>query len=155
VPLMWNLWTSFSLLLRRRCDRLRHPDRATWTVGPWPYRIEHGASMLLADSRERHRFVALPSCGRLGSMSDLPTRSQALVDATPITTVRTGVRTVVELTAYPDGHANIAVGSVDTSQRGAMSYERADSLPLNHRPELEQFLRAILDRLFAEASSTT
>jgi hypothetical protein len=69
--------------------------------------------------------------------------------------VRTGVRTVVELTAYPDGHANIAVGSVDTSRRGSMRYERADSLPLNHRAELEQFMRAILHRLFDEATAGT
>jgi len=86
-------------------------------------------------------------------MSELPARSQQLVDATPISRVRTGVRTIVELTAYPDGHANIAVGSLDTSQRGAMRYERADSLPLNHRPELEIFLTAILDRLFEEAAT--
>jgi len=89
--------------------------------------------------------------GNLGDMADLPARSQALIDATPIDRVRTGVRTTVELTAYPDGHANIAVGTVDTSQRGAMRYERADSLPLNHRRELEQFLTAILDRLFESA----
>ena len=63
------------------------------------------------------------------------------------------MRTVVELTAYPDGHANIAVGSLDTTQRGAMRYERADSLPLNHRPELELFIEAILDRLFDAARS--
>ena len=85
-------------------------------------------------------------------MSELPARSQQLVDATPIGRVRTGVRTIVELTAYSDGHANIAVGSLDTSQRGAMRYDRADSLPLNHRPELEMFLTAILDRLFEEAA---
>lgn len=30
-----------------------------------------------------------------------------------------------------------------------MRYERADTLPLNHRAELETFLDAILDRLFA------
>ncbi|WP_028064641.1 hypothetical protein [Solirubrobacter soli] len=85
-------------------------------------------------------------------MSDFPARSQALIDATPITKVRTGVRTTVELTAYPDGHANIAVGTVDTSQRGSMRYQRADNLPLNHRRELEQFLGAILDRLFDAAA---
>lgn len=79
-------------------------------------------------------------------MSELPKRSQQLIDATPIVPVRTGVRTIVELTAYPDGHANIAVGSLDTSVRGAMRYERADSLPLNHRAELEVFVEAILDR---------
>jgi hypothetical protein len=84
-------------------------------------------------------------------MAELPARSLQLIDATPITKVRTGVRTVVELTAYPDGHANIAVGQVDTRERGAMRYERADSLPLNHRRELELFIKAILDRLFAEA----
>jgi hypothetical protein len=87
-------------------------------------------------------------------MADLPARSRALVDATPIDPVRTGVRTTVELTAYPDGHANIAVGTVDTSQRGAMRYERVDTLPLNHRRELELFLAAILDRLFEEAKTS-
>jgi hypothetical protein len=56
-------------------------------------------------------------------MSALPARSQQLIDAVPIGRVRTGVRTVLELTAYADGHANIAVGSLDTSQRGAMRYE--------------------------------
>ena len=85
-------------------------------------------------------------------MPDLPPRSQALIDATPIAKVRTGVRTTVELTAYPDGHANIAVGALDTSERGVMRYRRADSLPLNHREELESFLGAILDRLFAAAA---
>jgi hypothetical protein len=84
-------------------------------------------------------------------MTDLPAPAQALIDASPGTKVRTGVRTTVELTAYPDGHANIAVGTVDTGQRDAMRYQRADSLPLNHRRELEQFLTAILDRLFDEA----
>lgn len=86
-------------------------------------------------------------------MSDLPTRSQQLIDATPIVPVRTGVRTIVELTAYPDGHANIAVGALDTSARGAMRYERSDSLPLNHRAELELFLKAIMDKLFAAPTS--
>lgn len=81
-------------------------------------------------------------------MADLPPRSQQLIDAAPVDQVRTGVRAVIELTAYPDGHANIAVGSLDTSQRGAMQYRRADSLPLNHRAELELFLDSILDRLF-------
>jgi hypothetical protein len=85
-------------------------------------------------------------------MPELPARSQRLIDATPITDARTGVRTVVEFTAYPDGHANIAVGALDTSQRGAMRYERADSLPLNHRSELDQFVTVILDRLFDRAA---
>lgn len=86
-------------------------------------------------------------------MPDLPSRSQQLIDAAPLSRVRTGVRTVVELTAYPDGHANIAVGSLDTTERGAMRYERADSLPLNHRGELEIFMQAILDRLFGHAAT--
>lgn len=90
----------------------------------------------------------------LAAMSTLPPRSQQLIDATPITKVRTGVRTVVELTAYPDGHENIAVGHLDTSQRSAMRYDRADTLPLNHRAELETFVSAILDRLFSEAPGT-
>ena len=81
-------------------------------------------------------------------MPDLPPRSQKLIDAAPISRVRTGVRTVVELTAYPDGHANIAVGSIETGGNRAFTYRRADSLPLNHRRELEQFLEAIADRLF-------
>ena len=68
-------------------------------------------------------------------MSNLPPRSPQLVDTTPLSKVHTGVRTVVEVTAYPDGHANIAVGSIDTSQRASMHYERADSLPLNRREE--------------------
>jgi hypothetical protein len=84
-------------------------------------------------------------------MTDLPPRSQQLIDATPARRVRTGVRTVVEITAYPDGHANIAVGDLDTTTRGAPQYHRADSLPLNHREELQQFLDAILDRLFEAA----
>ncbi len=66
--------------------------------------------------------------------------------------VRTGVRTVVELTAYPDGHANIAVGDLDMSVRGAPAYSRKDTLPLNHRAELEQVLQAVLDRLFDAAA---
>jgi hypothetical protein len=82
-------------------------------------------------------------------MTDLPRRSQDLIDRTPIVTVRTGQRAVVELTAYPDGHANITVGSLDTSNRGALRYERTDALPLNDRAEMERFLAAILDRLFA------
>ena len=85
-------------------------------------------------------------------MPPLPPRSQQLIDATPIERVRTGVRAVVELTAYPDGHANIAVGSVDTAQRASIRHKRANTLPLNHREELEQFLQAILDRLFDEAA---
>lgn len=95
--------------------------------------------------------VLLGVSGSLTGMSAFPVRSQQLLDATPISKVRTGLRTVIELTAYPDGHANIAVGELDTSQRGSMRYLRADSLPLNHRVELEQFIRAILDRLFDEA----
>jgi len=71
----------------------------------------------------------------------------------PMTMVRTGVRSVVEFTAYRDGHANIAVGALETKERGAMRYERADSLPLNHRTELERLIEAILDRLFAEATA--
>ena len=90
---------------------------------------------------------------KLGTMSNLAARTQQLVDAAPISKVRTGVRTVLELTAYPDGHANLAVGEVDTSQRGAMRYMRADSLPLNHRAELELLLGAILDRLFEKSAS--
>jgi hypothetical protein len=34
-----------------------------------------------------------------------------------------------------------------------MGRTRADSLPLNHRAEMEQFLQAILDRPSAETSS--
>jgi hypothetical protein len=67
--------------------------------------------------------------------------------------VQTGVRTVIEVTAYEDGHANIAVGSLDTSQRGAMRYTRIGALPLNHRAELELFIGAILDRLFERAAN--
>jgi hypothetical protein len=83
--------------------------------------------------------------------SKLPPRSQQLVDSAPINKVRTGVRTLVELTAYPDGHANIAVGSLDTSTRGAMAYTRADSLPLNNREELELHVTALVGRLFDAA----
>jgi hypothetical protein len=84
-------------------------------------------------------------------MPDLPPRSQQLIDATPVRRVRTGVRTVIEVTAYPDGHANIAVGDLDTTTRGAPRYQRADSLPLNHRDELDEFVHAILDRVFEVA----
>jgi hypothetical protein len=85
------------------------------------------------------------------SMHTFPVRSQRLIDVTPIDRVRTGVRTTIELTSYPDGHANIAVGRLDTSERGAMRYQRADSLPLNDRAEMERFIAAILDRLFHAA----
>ncbi len=69
--------------------------------------------------------------------------------------VKTAVRIVVELNAYPDGHAGIAVGGFGASPgtRGARPYVRTAGLPLNHREELELALRGLLDRLFAEAST--
>lgn len=85
--------------------------------------------------------------------AELPGRSQQLADATPISRVRTGVRTIVELTAYPDDHANIAGGRSDPSQRRAMRYKCADSLPLNHHRSLRFCLTAMLDRLFEEAAT--
>jgi hypothetical protein len=94
------------------------------------------------------RCMRTINAGKHQDMAPLPPRSQQLVEATPINKVRTGVRTVVELTAYPDGHANIAVGSVDSERTGAMAYRRVDNLPLNHRNELEAHIAAILDQLF-------
>lgn len=54
--------------------------------------------------------------------SDLPPRSRQLIEATPLTRLRTGVRAVVELTAYPDGHANLAVGVLATSEPSRGEY---------------------------------
>jgi hypothetical protein len=86
--------------------------------------------------------------GNLRAMNNLPPSVQQVVDSTPLTRVRSGLRTVLEVTAYPDGHANIAVGSLHTRERGAMVYTRVKSLPLNHREELERVLTHVLDRLF-------
>jgi len=55
--------------------------------------------------------------GQASDMPPLPRRSQELINATPLRRVRTGVRAVVELTAYPDGHANLAVGDLDLTVR--------------------------------------
>lgn len=85
-------------------------------------------------------------------MPSLPPRSQQLVDAVPIRRVRTGVRSVIEVTAYPDSHTNIAVGDLDMRVRGEPRYSRVDSLPLNHREELEEHLAAILDRVVRRGS---
>ena len=85
-----------------------------------------------------------------------PCRSvEEVIDAAPIEKVRTAVRVVVELSAYPDGHAGIAVGRFDASagMRGPKPYQRVAELPLNHREELELAVRGVLDRLFAEAAT--
>lgn len=78
-----------------------------------------------------------------------------LVDAAPIEPVKTAVRAVVEINAYPDGHAGIAVGRLDAppGSRGPKPYVREAELPLNHREETEAALRALLDRLFAQAGA--
>ena len=55
------------------------------------------------------------------------------------------------MTLYPDGHAGIAVSRIE----GSPPHRRitqADSLPLNDRAELEEFLQAILDRLEEQAA---
>jgi hypothetical protein len=77
---------------------------------------------------------------------DLPPRSRQLVEATPIHTMRSGVKACVEMTLYPDGHAGIAVCRIEGSPPNRR-ITQADSLPLNHRKELEEHLLGILDHL--------
>jgi hypothetical protein len=69
-----------------------------------------------------------------------------LVEATPIHRMKSGVKVCVEATLYPDGHAGIAVSRIEGSAP-TRRVTQADSLPLNDRRELEDFLEAILDRL--------
>lgn len=89
-------------------------------------------------------------------MTQLCRSAEELVDAAPIVPVKTAVRTVVELSAYPDGHAGIAVGRVDAAPgtRGARPYTRVADMPLNHREELAAALSVLLDRLFSEGRKT-
>jgi hypothetical protein len=82
----------------------------------------------------------------------LPPRSEALVAATPVYRMRSGVKACVELVMYPDGDAGIAVCRIDGTPPNRR-LTQADSLPLNHRRELEDHLTGILDRLESEASS--
>jgi hypothetical protein len=88
-------------------------------------------------------------------MSEICRSVEELVNAAPIARVKTAVRCVVELNAYPDGHAGIAVGFIDAppGARGPKPYVRARSLPLNHRAEMDVALEALMDRLFVEASN--
>jgi hypothetical protein len=79
-------------------------------------------------------------------MSDLPQRSRQLVEATPIHKTRSGFKVCLELTAYPDGHAGIAVSRIE----GAAPHRRivqADSLPLNDAEELRGHVLAVIEHL--------
>ena len=82
---------------------------------------------------------------------ELPTRSQQLVEATPIHRLKSGFKVCIEITLYPDGHAGIAVCRIEGSPPNRR-ITQTDSLPLNDRAELEVFLESILDHLEEAAS---
>jgi len=76
------------------------------------------------------------------------------VEATPIQPTKSGVKACVEFTLYPDGHAGIAVCRIEGTS-GNRRISQADSLPLNHRRELEDHLLAIIDRVEDAAAQIT
>src|SRR5947208_960220 len=80
----------------------------------------------------------------------LPPRSRKLVKATPVMPMRSGFKACVELVVYPDGHAGIAVSTIEGEASRRM-IRQADSLPLNDVNELRGHLLAIVDHLAQEA----
>jgi hypothetical protein len=85
-------------------------------------------------------------------MRELPPRSTKLVEATPIHRTSSGLKACVEVTAYLDGHAAIAVCRIE----GTAPHRRivqADSLPLNDEEELREHVLAVVERLVKAAGA--
>ena len=71
--------------------------------------------------------------------------------ATPLNRTERGLKAVIELTCYPDGHAQIAVSRIAGSPRDRR-ITQADVLPLNHLDEAKEHLIAIAEHACAAAS---
>jgi hypothetical protein len=83
-------------------------------------------------------------------MEALPPRSRKVIDATPLHDLPSGVKAVVEVTVYPDGHTGIAVSRVDGAPPNRRIVQ-ADSLPLNDMAELRAHVLAVLEHAEAAA----
>ena len=82
--------------------------------------------------------------------------TERLVRDAPFERMETGLKAVVELTAYPkssahpNGFAAIAVSKVE-GPRHARTIRHADGMTLNSTEELRRVVGALIDRLEEEA----
>ena len=76
----------------------------------------------------------------------LTAASQQFVQGTPAHPLRTGLKAVVELTAYPDGKFGLAVSNIGGTQN-ARTITIANSMMLNDPDEAKDHTDAIIDFL--------
>jgi hypothetical protein len=76
----------------------------------------------------------------------LTSTSQAFVDSAPINPLQTGVKAVVEVTAYPGGHFRIDLSRID-GPRNDRRIRQVNQLTLNDADEAKDHLDALVDRL--------
>ena len=76
--------------------------------------------------------------------------TERFVTDAPLQRTRTGIKAIVELTAYPKGHTAIAVSSVEGPPK-SRTILQADNMTLNGTDELKRVVAALIDRLETEA----
>ncbi len=76
----------------------------------------------------------------------LTATSMAFVESAPVHSLETGIKAVVEVTAYPGGHFRIDLSRIEGPQNDRR-IRQANQLPLNDPAEAKDHLDALIDRL--------